>query len=59
MELHIDMVKKADGAGITWTYQTFSVAGAGDKYRLTIGGGSEEGINHDSMVYHNGRRFTT
>ena len=59
VELRVDMVKKADGAGITWTYQTFSVAGAGDKYRLTIGRGRGEGITYDAMAVHNDHQFTT
>ena len=59
MELRIEMIKKVDGASITWTYQNFSVAGAGDKYRLTIGGGSGEGDSFDSMAIHNGHQFST
>ena len=38
VEVRIDMVKKADGASIAWAHQNFLVAGAGDKYRLSIGG---------------------
>ena len=45
VELRIDMVKN-DGGNLTWTYQTFTVAGGGDKYRLTIGGG--EGVGRRS-----------
>ena len=56
VELRIDMVK-SDGGNLTWTYQTFTVAGGGDKYRLTIGGG--EGVGRDAMAYHNGMQFTT
>ena len=39
VELRIDMVMEDDDSELSWTYQTFSVAGASDKYRLTIGGG--------------------
>ena len=42
---------------LTWTYQTFRVAGPEDKYRLTIGGG--EGTGNDAMAYHNDQQFTT
>ena len=49
MELCIDMVKKADGASIAWAHQNFSVAGAGDKYRLSIGG------KEMAVAIHNGR----
>ena len=56
VELRIDMVK-SDGGSLTWTYQTFTVAGGGDKYRLTIGGG--EGVGRDAMAIQNGMQFTT
>ena len=56
VELRIDMVIE-DGSELTWTYQTFTVAGAYDKYRLTIGGGVGTGRN--AMDVHNGRQFTT
>ena len=39
VELRIDMVMEDDGSEVSWTYQTFTVAGADDNYRLTIGGG--------------------
>ena len=39
VELRIDMVTKKTNTKMWWTYQTFKVAGAGDKYRLTVGGG--------------------
>ena len=57
MELHIDMVKKTDGAKLTYTYETFKVGDATDKYRPTIGGG--KGTGGDAMAYHNGEQFTT
>ena len=57
VELRIDMVREDNGENLTWTYQTFQVAGAVDKYRLTIGEG--EGPGHDAMAYHNGSRFST
>ena len=56
VELRIAM-ETASGTAMTWTYQTFEVAGAEDKYRLTIGGG--EGPGRDGMAYHNGTQFTT
>ena len=56
-ELRIDMVKKADGAKLTYAYETFKVGDATDKYRLTIGGG--KGTGGDAMAYHNGEQFTT
>jgi hypothetical protein len=57
VELRIDMVMEDDGSELTWTYQTFQVAGPSDKYRLTIGGGSGQG--QDAMEYHNGMQFST
>ena len=57
VELRIDMVMEDDGSELTWTYQTFTVAGADDKYRLTIGGGV--GTGEDAMNYHNGQQFST
>ena len=57
MELRIDMVTKTK-TKIWWTYQTFKVAGAGDKYRLTIGGGKSSS-GRDGMAYHNGMQFST
>ena len=57
VELRIDMVIEDDGSELTWTYQTFTVAGANDKYRLTIGGGV--GTVYDAMSYHNGQQFST
>jgi len=56
VELRIAM-ETTSGTAMTWTYQTFEVAGAEDKYRLTIGGG--EGPGNDNMAYHNGQQFTT
>ena len=55
-ELRIDM-KLENGTSKTWTYQTFAVAGPGDKYRLTIGGGVGDG--GDGMVHSNGIQFST
>ena len=57
VELRIDMVMEDDGSELTWTYQTFTVAGANDKYTLTIGGGVGTGV--DRMNYHNGYQFST
>ena len=57
VELRIDMVTEDDGSELSWTYQTFRVSEASDKYRLTIGGG--EGSGQDSMAYHNRQQFST
>ena len=57
VELRIDMVREDDGTEFSWTYQTFRVAGADDKYTLTIGEG--EGTGRDAMKYHNNHQFTT
>ena len=57
VELSIDMVMEDDDSELSWTYQTFRVAGASDKYRLTIGGG--EGTGRNSMEGHDGQRFST
>ena len=57
VELRIDMVRERDGGTFSWTYQTFRVAGAADKYRLTIGEG--QGTGSDAMAYHNDEQFTT
>ena len=57
VELRIDMVMEDDGSELTWTYQTFTVAGANDKYTLTIGGGV--GTGRDGMDHHNGQQFST
>ena len=57
VELRIDMVIEDDGSELTWTYQTFTVAGANDNYTLTIGGGV--GTGNDAMNYHNGQQFST
>ena len=57
VELRIDMVMKINKK-IWIKYQTFKVAGAGDKYRLTIGGGKGSG-EQDSMAYHSGMQFST
>ena len=57
VELRIDMVMKENGENLTWTYQTFQVAGAEAKYRLTIGEG--EGQGYYAMAYHSGSRFST
>ena len=45
-----------DGSELTWTYQTFRVAGTDDKYRLNIGGGV--GTGFDAMSCHNGQQFS-
>ena len=57
VELRIDMVTKTK-TKIWWTYQTFKVAGAGDKYRLTIGG-AKGSTGKDCMAFHNGMQFST
>ena len=57
VELRIDMVMEDDGSELTWTYQTFTVAGADDNYTLTIGGGV--GTGRDAMNNHNGQQFST
>ena len=57
VELRIDMVKETDGEAFSWTYQTFSVGGAADKYRLTVGEGEGEGF--DAMSVHSGQQFST
>ena len=57
VELRIDMVTKTK-TKIWWTYQTFKVAGAGDKYRLSIGGGKGS-AGSDAMATHNGMQFST
>ena len=57
VELRIDMVMEDNGSELTWTYQTFTVAGPEDMYRLTIGGGV--GTGADAMAYHNGQQFST
>ena len=57
VELRIDMVTKTK-TKIWWTYQTFKVAGAGDKYRLTIGG-AKGSKGRDAMATHNGKQFST
>ena len=58
VELRIDMVNENNGSELSWTYQTFTVAGADDKYRLTIGGGvGTEGF--DSMKNYNDNQFST
>ena len=60
VELRIDMVMKDDGSELTLTYQTFTVAGPEDKYRLTTGGGVGTGLDaaagHNG---HNGQQFST
>lgn len=57
VELRIDMVMEDDGSQLSWTYQTFRVAGSSDKYRLTIGNG--QGPGRDAMAIQNGQQFTT
>ena len=52
------MLMEDDGSDLTWTYQTFTLAGANDKYKLTIEEG--EGPGHDAMkAVHNGDQFST
>ena len=57
VELRIDMVMEDDGSELTWTYQTFTVAGPDEEYRLTIDRGQGAGV--DAMAYHNGQRYST
>ena len=58
VELRIDMVLKKTNTKMWWTYQTFKVAGAGDKYRLTIGG-AKGSAGKDGMAGHSGMHFST
>ena len=58
VELRIDMVTKKTNTKLWWTYHTFKVAGAGDKYKLTVGGGKGS-TKRDAMAYHNGMPFST
>ena len=51
------MMMEDDGSELTWTYQTFTVAGADDMYNLIIGRGV--GTGNDAMSFHNGQQFTT
>ena len=57
VELRIDMVRKDNGEKLSWTYQTYQVAGAEAKYELTIGEG--EGTGHDAMAIHSCSQFST
>ena len=57
VELRIDMTTNANFR-FHWTYQTFRVAGASDKYRLTIGGGVGS-TGTDAMAVHNNQQFST
>ena len=57
VELRIDMIMEDDGSHLSWTYQTFRVAGASDNYTLTIGGG--QGPGRDAMAYQNQQQFST
>ena len=57
VDLRIDMIMEDDGSNLSWTYQTFHVAGASDNYSLTIGDG--QGSGQDAMAYHNQQQFTT
>ena len=65
VELRIDMERQWDGLVFHWTYQTFRVAGASDKYRLTIGGGvgsvgtGNGGPGTDAMAYNDNEQFST
>ena len=59
VELRIDMETKGVDFSFHWTYQTFKVAGASDKYRLTIGGGAGSAGNEDPMAQFNNHQFTT
>ena len=51
------MVIEDTGSELTWTYQTFIIAGFEDNYRLAIGGGV--GTGFDAMDFHNGQEFST
>ena len=48
------MVIEDTRSELTWTYQTFIIAGFEDNYRLAIGGGV--GTGFDAMDFHNGQR---
>ena len=56
VELRFDFVAK-NGVHVTTTFDTFKVGGAGEKYKLTIGGG--KGYHPGHIQYHNGMFFTT
>jgi hypothetical protein len=58
MELRIELGNGPEPS-IVWTYQLFRVGGADTNYTLTIGEGNGVGDKHDSMIYHNGRPFST
>ena len=58
VELRIDMVRESDDFEFYWTYQIFRVAGASDKYQLTVGG-AEGSYGTDAMAYHNNYQFST
>ena len=58
VELRIDMVRESDDFEFHWTYQTFRVAGASDKYQLTVGE-AEGSYETDAMAYHNNQMFST
>lgn len=56
VELRID-ARVSDGRHLTTTFDTFKVGGAGEKYKLTVGGG--KGFRPNDIQYHNGMFFTT
>ena len=56
VELRIDAVAKS-GVKVTTTFDTFKVGGAGEKYRLTLGGG--KGYRPNDIQYYNNMYFTT
>ena len=56
VELRIDIVAKT-GVHKSTTFDIFKVGGAGEKYKLTIGGG--KGYLPSNIDYHNGMYFTT
>ena len=56
MELQISVWNDSE-TSITWNYQTFRISDPENKYRLTVGGGTGDGI--DALAYHNGQYFST
>ena len=57
MELRIDMVTKTGDEHYTTTADTFAVGGAGEKYKLVVGGA--KGFYVTGLTYHNNQPFST
>ncbi len=58
MELRVDMTWE-NGTKVFAHYENFYVAGAEDKYRLTVEGYNPKSTVRDSLTYHNGSLFST